>query len=119
MLADFLAAGHTLVYVLGNHDTRIADSRQTRVAMDLAGWTDLGNLALGRPLGGVPSLLIGNEYPWFDRPRVDPLACHFDRATAPIDRAGPVSARSGRGRGCPTRSTSRRSCGPSGIRAGG
>ncbi|WP_231615883.1 metallophosphoesterase [Novipirellula artificiosorum] len=59
-------------YVLGNHDTRISDSRQTRRAMDLAGWTDLGNLSAIHSLRDIPVRMIGNEYPWFDRPKVEP-----------------------------------------------
>lgn len=58
-------------FVLGNHDTRVVDSWQTREAMDRAGWTDLGSRGLSKPLGGVPSLLIGNEHPWYQRPTVD------------------------------------------------
>lgn len=58
-------------YVLGNHDTRIVDSSQTRGAMDRAGWTDMGSRTLKRKLASVPSLLIGNEYPWFGRPKID------------------------------------------------
>jgi predicted MPP superfamily phosphohydrolase len=57
-------------YVLGNHDTHIVDSSQTRDAMDRAGWTDLGSRTLFRRLGTVPTLLIGNEHPWFERPTV-------------------------------------------------
>ncbi len=59
-------------FVLGNHDTRIVDSWQTRDAMDRAGWTDLGSRALKKKLGGVESLIIGNEHPWFERPSIDP-----------------------------------------------
>ncbi len=59
-------------FILGNHDTRIIDSRQTRAAMDRAGWTDLGSRSLQRELRGVRSLIIGNEYPWFERPEVEP-----------------------------------------------
>lgn len=59
-------------YVLGNHDTRIVDSQQTRAAMDRAGWTDLGSRILERPLASISTLLIGNEYPWFGRPNLDP-----------------------------------------------
>jgi predicted MPP superfamily phosphohydrolase len=66
-------------YVLGNHDTRIVDSRQTRQAMDRAGWTDLGSRAVSCELGGVPTLLIGNEYPWYRRPEVDPEDDHLFR----------------------------------------
>lgn len=58
-------------YVLGNHDTRVIDSRQTREAMDRAGWTDLGSRALRKELAAVPSLVIGNEHPWFQRPVLD------------------------------------------------
>ena len=58
-------------YVLGNHDLLIADPRQTREAMDRAGWTDLGSRGLHRELAGVKTLLIGNEHPWFQRPVID------------------------------------------------
>ena len=58
-------------FVLGNHDTRIVDSRQTREAMDRAGWIDLGGRSLRVPLAaGVDGMLIGNEYPWFSRPQI-------------------------------------------------
>ncbi len=60
-------------YVLGNHDTRIEDSRQTRAAMDLAGWTDLGGTSMLRSLRGVSTRVIGNEHPWFDRPVLPPF----------------------------------------------
>jgi len=58
-------------YVLGNHDTRVRDSRQTRHAMDRAGWTDLGSRVLQRKLRSVPTMLIGNEHPWFKRPELE------------------------------------------------
>ncbi len=57
-------------YVLGNHDTRIVNSSQTRNAMDRAGWTDLGSRSLVQKLRSVPTLLIGNEHPWFQRPKI-------------------------------------------------
>ncbi|MGI9444455.1 MAG: metallophosphoesterase [Rubripirellula sp.] len=58
-------------FVLGNHDTRIVDSRQTREAMSRAGWTDLGGRSLRVPLAsGVDGMLIGNEFPWFTRPQI-------------------------------------------------
>jgi predicted MPP superfamily phosphohydrolase len=60
-------------YVLGNHDTRIADSAQTRDAMDRAGWTDLGSRGLHWHLRGLRCLLIGNEHPWYRRPVIDPV----------------------------------------------
>ena len=55
-------------FVLGNHDTRIIDSWQTRDAMSRAGWTDLGSRCLKTQLRGVETLMIGNEHPWFERP---------------------------------------------------
>ncbi|TWT54402.1 putative metallophosphoesterase [Rubripirellula amarantea] len=58
-------------YVLGNHDTRIVDSWQTRDAMDRAGWTDLGSRGLRTRLRDVDTLMIGNEHPWFERPTID------------------------------------------------
>lgn len=58
-------------FVLGNHDTRVVDSWQTREGMDRAGWTDLGSRHMRLDLGGVPSQLIGNEHPWFQRPNMD------------------------------------------------
>lgn len=61
-------------FILGNHDTRVVDSWQTRRAMDLAGWTDLGSHTLRRDLRGVPTRLIGNEFPWFGRPDLGPVA---------------------------------------------
>ncbi|MCG8650468.1 MAG: metallophosphoesterase [Pirellulales bacterium] len=59
-------------FILGNHDTRIVDSWQTRQAMDHAGWIDLGGRTLNKNLKGVDSLLIGNEHPWYRRPVIDP-----------------------------------------------
>ncbi len=58
-------------FVLGNHDTRIADPRDTRSAMEQAGWVDVGGRTKHVSLGGVPVMLIGNEHPWFDRPTLD------------------------------------------------
>lgn len=57
-------------FILGNHDTRIADSWETRRAMDHAGWTDLGSQAVRHQLGGVDCQLIGNEFPWYERPNL-------------------------------------------------
>lgn len=66
----FAEAADGCYYVLGNHDTRVRDSQQTRQAMDRAGWTDLGSRTLRRNLRGVPTALIGNEHPWYKRPLV-------------------------------------------------
>lgn len=64
------AAPDGCYYVLGNHDTRVVDSRQTRQAMDRAGWTDLGSRTLSTRLRATNTLMIGNEHPWFQRPEV-------------------------------------------------
>lgn len=60
-------------FILGNHDTRIVDSWETRDAMDRAGWIDLGSQVLSRQIRGVECELIGNEYPWFERPELQPF----------------------------------------------
>ncbi|OYP37253.1 metallophosphoesterase [Rhodopirellula sp. MGV] len=64
-------------FILGNHDTRVVDSWETRQAMDRAGWIDLGSQTTQRKLRGVPSLVIGNEYPWFERPVVPDCDVEF------------------------------------------
>ena len=64
-------------FVLGNHDTRVVDSWQTREAMDRAGWTDLGSRALDHSLRHVPAQLIGNEHPWFRRPEIETESADF------------------------------------------
>ena len=68
------AARDGCYYVLGNHDTRVVDSTQTRDAMDRAGWTDLGGRAVNCRLANVDATLIGNEHPWFPRPDLSPDA---------------------------------------------
>ena len=57
-------------FILGNHDTRIVNCRQTREAMARSGWIDLGGRFLDTELAGVPTTLIGNEFPWFQLPKV-------------------------------------------------
>ncbi|MCA9138556.1 MAG: metallophosphoesterase [Planctomycetales bacterium] len=64
-------------FILGNHDTRVVDSWETRNAMDRAGWIDLGSQAMERQLGGVRCQVIGNEYPWFDRPTLHGTDAEF------------------------------------------
>ena len=65
------AARDGCYFVLGNHDTRVKESWLTREAMSRAGWTDLGSRYIEHHLSGVPSLIIGNEHPWYARPDVD------------------------------------------------
>ncbi|PAY21214.1 phosphoesterase [Rhodopirellula sp. SM50] len=64
-------------FILGNHDTRVVDSWETRNAMDRAGWIDLGSQAMRRRFRGVPCRVIGNEYPWFERPALEPCDAQF------------------------------------------
>ncbi len=64
-------------FILGNHDTRVVDSWETRAAMDRAGWIDLGSQSIERTLAGVRCKLIGNEHPWFERPRLDRCEAEF------------------------------------------
>ena len=64
-------------FVLGNHDTRVKESWQTREAMSRAGWTDLGSRFIDKKLCGVPSLIIGNEHPWFARPYLEASEAEF------------------------------------------
>ena len=58
-------------FILGNHDKRIVDPGETRDAMHRAGWNDLGPRVHHCHLRGVPTALIGNEYPWFGRPQMN------------------------------------------------
>lgn len=64
-------------FILGNHDTRIVDSWEIRNAMDRAGWIDLGSQSVTRTLRNTPCQLIGNEYPWFERPVLDTSDAEF------------------------------------------
>lgn len=71
-------------FILGNHDTRIVDSWETRDAMDRAGWIDLGSQVLARTIRGVECELIGNEYPWFARPKLEPTDSRANSSTGPF-----------------------------------
>ncbi|KAA5543624.1 metallophosphoesterase [Roseiconus nitratireducens] len=64
-------------FILGNHDTRVVDSWETREAMDRAGWIDLGSQVMPRTLNGVACELIGNEHPWYARPELTPGTDRF------------------------------------------
>jgi predicted MPP superfamily phosphohydrolase len=55
-------------FILGNHDTRVADPSEVRRKMSAAGWTDLGGRCEVRSLRDQNVLLMGNEWPWFGRP---------------------------------------------------
>ncbi|MCC9604197.1 metallophosphoesterase [Stieleria sp. JC731] len=79
-LFDIFSPAHApdgCFFILGNHDTRVVDSWETRRAMDRAGWIDLGSQTTQRNLRGVPSLVIGNEYPWFERPKLPDCDVEF------------------------------------------
>ena len=65
-------------FVLGNHDTRVSHPDEVRQQMETLGWQDLGNSATCVDLRDVPSLLAGNESPWF--PRVEINQAQRERA---------------------------------------
>ncbi len=52
-------------FVLGNHDTRVADPREIRNAMRASGWTDLGGKCKRVSVRTELVEIIGNELPWF------------------------------------------------------
>lgn len=58
-------------FVLGNHDTRVSHPDEVRHSMEQLGWRDLGKTAASVHLRGVPSLLAGNEFPWFPLCNID------------------------------------------------
>lgn len=55
-------------FILGNHDTRVSDAGLVRDAMISAGWNDVGGKCQSIICRETPSILLGNETPWFDRP---------------------------------------------------
>ncbi|WP_246106103.1 metallophosphoesterase [Rosistilla ulvae] len=62
-------------FILGNHDTRIADPRQVRRGMEALGWIDLGSLTKQIMLRDTEITIGGNELPWFGpAPKFDSLA---------------------------------------------
>lgn len=62
------AAADGCYFVLGNHDTRIADPNRVRRAMEAAGWIDVGGAAVPIRMRDQGAVMLGNEWPWFDRP---------------------------------------------------
>jgi predicted MPP superfamily phosphohydrolase len=52
-------------FILGNHETRLADVQPLRQALALAGITDLGSRTEIVSINGVEILVAGNELPWF------------------------------------------------------
>ena len=71
-------------FILGNHDTRVADPSEIRRQMSVAGWRDLGGRCEVRSLRDQNVLLMGNEWPWFGRPS------EHDIETATTDLSGTV-----------------------------
>lgn len=73
-LGDMFSAADAVdgcYFILGNHDTRVVDSTMTRLAMNQAGWNDVGGLAARCQLRGVTTEIVGSESPWFDSPQID------------------------------------------------
>lgn len=52
-------------FILGNHDTRVADPAIIRNAMHNLGWHDLGGRQKIVDMRGKQVALLGNEMPWF------------------------------------------------------
>ncbi|TWU16041.1 metallophosphoesterase [Allorhodopirellula heiligendammensis] len=55
-------------FILGNHDTRVAEPSEVRRQMAAGGWTDVGGCCRRTRLRGIDVTLCGNEWPWFERP---------------------------------------------------
>jgi len=60
-------------FVLGNHDTRVADPNQVRAAMTELGWRDIGGQCIDTKLrtasgNAITGQILGNERPWFGAP---------------------------------------------------
>ncbi|HAN96214.1 MAG TPA: hypothetical protein DCQ98_01685 [Planctomycetaceae bacterium] len=53
------------LFVLGNHDKRIADDREIRGRMSAAGWIDVAGKRLERQRGASRLVWSGNELPWY------------------------------------------------------
>lgn len=79
------AATDGCYFVLGNHDTRVADPNQVRHAMIQLGWRDIGGQCIDTNLRqasgtAVTCQILGNERPWFGAPethRVEQSAAEF------------------------------------------
>ncbi len=53
------------LFVLGNHDKRIADDREIRRRMEAAGWIDIAGKRLERRRDEARLIWSGNELPWY------------------------------------------------------
>ena len=71
-----LEARNGKFFILGNHDRRLPNPKQLRIALCDLGWTDLGGQWLRYFLRETPILLAGNESPWFPAPRQDDRPPH-------------------------------------------
>jgi hypothetical protein len=63
-------ANEGMFFVLGNHDKRVPDPRVIRNKLVECGWTDLGGRVVETSIRSHAVEWIGNEYPWFPKPRV-------------------------------------------------
>lgn len=78
-------------FVLGNHDTRVADPRRIRRAMRKIGWQDIGGRSVHANVaargaaanaltenagasGSVRVQILGNERPWFGAPSTEQVS---------------------------------------------
>jgi predicted MPP superfamily phosphohydrolase len=60
-----LKARHGKFFVLGNHETRLADVAPLRMLLAEAGFIDLAGRWLEHSIGDARVLLAGTELPWF------------------------------------------------------
>jgi hypothetical protein len=65
-----LNAPYGKVFVLGNHDRRIADVDEVSLAMEKQGFVDAGKADISLPIrDGFQVEILGNELPWLERHR--------------------------------------------------
>src|SRR5207237_1882070 len=60
-----LRARHGKYFILGNHETRLADVAPLRAALAAAGLADLGSRCERLDVRGTEIVLAGTELPWF------------------------------------------------------
>ena len=77
---DGLRAPLGMVFILGNHDKRLANPIDVCSELCSMGWTDLGQSEGLARKGGTSIHLVGNELPWFRRHALG-------NATKPIDES--------------------------------
>lgn len=83
-----LQSRHGKYFILGNHETGLADVVALRQALCDAGLTDLGSRCERLKVGGAEILLAGNELPWFGSA---PALASAERGARSAEQDAPVS----------------------------